>query len=415
MVQSACMSDAARQQLLTVNGGSSSIKFALFEAGEPPRRILSGLVERIGLADAQLHVQESAGEGSCDRSIEAPDHAHAVGHLIDWLEERIGLGAVAAIGHRIVHGGARYIAPSRIDDELVAELRRLSPIDPAHLPGEIAVIDAFRARCPKLPGIACFDTAFHRDLPQVARLLPVPRRYASMGVRRYGFHGLSYAYLLEELARTAGEEAARGRVILAHLGAGCSLAAVKAGRCVDTTMGFTPTAGLVMGRRSGDLDPGFLIHLLRTERLSGDQLDELVNKQSGLLGLSETSPDIRDLLACENNDIRAAEAVAVFCYQARKWVGAYAAALGGLDTLVFSAGIGENSASIRCRICSGLEFLGVRLDSDRNESHAPIISADDARVTVRIMRTDEESMIAREVIRLLDTDNRRPQERTRPK
>lgn len=386
------------RHVLTINGGSSSIKFALFPIGG--QRVLSGLVERIGLPDARLHVKEHDGD-SLDRGIDAPDHARAVSRLIDWFQDRIGLEAITAIGHRIVHGGERYVASTRIDDELVAELRRLSPLDPAHLPGEIAIIDAFRDRCPDVPGFACFDTAFHRDMPLEAKLLPVPRRYSAKGIRRYGFHGLSYAWLLEELARIAGDTAAQGRVIFAHLGAGCSMAAVRDGKCIDTSMGFTPTAGLVMGRRSGDLDPGFLIHLLRAEQLTPDQIDDVVNQQSGLLGLSETSPDVRDLLAREGDDPRAAEALAVFCYQARKWIGAYAAALGGLDSLVFSAGIGENSFAIRSRICSGLEFLGVRLDPARNQDNAPVISTDGAEVTVRVIRTDEESMIVREVLKLL--------------
>src|SRR5207248_5014828 len=247
----------------------------------------------------------------------------------------------------------------------------------------------------------CFDTAFHATLPRVARLLPLPRRYDAAGIRRYGFHGLSYAYLMGELGRVAGPEAAAGRVILAHLGAGASMAAVQGRKSIDTTMSFTPTAGLVMATRTGDLDPGALVYLLRSENLSADQLDELLNKQSGLLGVSETSPDMRDLLAKQAGDVRAAEAVELFCYQARKWVGALAAALGGLDTLVFAGGIGENAAEVRQRICDGLGFLGVRLDPARNAAGAAVISADGTPATVRVIRTDEELMIARLVGRTL--------------
>jgi acetate kinase len=382
--------------VLTLNGGSSSIKFALFEPGQPPRRHLHGEIERIGLHDAVFQAKGTQPER---QSINAPDHEHAVAHLIGWLDQQVGLQSIMAAGHRIVHGGPSYTTATAVTDELVNELRRLCPMDPAHLPGEIALIEAFRRRCPDLRQFACFDTTFHHDMPRVARMLPVPRRYEAEGVRRYGFHGISYAYLLEELARTAGATAARGRVIFAHLGNGASMAAVRDGKCIDTTMAFTPTAGLVMGTRSGDLDPGLIVYLLRHARLSADQLDDLVNKQSGLLGVSEISPDMRDLLVKEKTDPRAAEAVALFCYSAKKWIGALAAALCGLDTLVFSGGIGENAAEVRARICSELEFLGIHLDDSRNRAGAELIST--AQVSVRVIRTDEESMIARTVSRLL--------------
>jgi acetate kinase len=238
-------------------------------------------------------------------------------------------------------------------------------------------------------------------MPAVATLLPIPRRYREKGVRRYGFHGLSYAYLLDELARIAGQAAAGGRVVLAHLGNGASLAAVKGGRSIDTSMGFTPAAGLVMSTRTGDLDPGVMTYLARTERMTATDFHRIVNHESGLLGVSETSADMRDLLAREATDARAAEAIALFCYQAKKWVGAFAAALGGLDTLVFSAGIGERSAPIRARICEGLSFLGIELDDARNAAHAAVISRADSRVSVRVIATNEELMIARSVWRLL--------------
>jgi acetate kinase len=386
--------------VLTINGGSSSLKFALFEPGAPPRRLLSGQVERIGQDGPTLTLK--GGDGKAEhQNIAAADHAEAVAGLIRRLEQQGVFARVAAVGHRVVHGGPRYSAPQRVTPELLAELRRLSPLDPAHLPGEIALIEAFTKHSPGLPQVACFDTAFHRTMPQVARLLPIPRRYQAAGVERYGFHGLSYAYLMEELTRVAGAEAARGRVVLAHLGAGASMAAVRGGKCIDTSMGFTPTAGLVMATRCGDLDPGVLVNLLRLEKMTADGLDELVNKQSGLLGVSETSPDMRDLLARQADDPRAADAVALFCYQAKKWLGAFAAALGGLDTLVFAGGIGENAPEVRARICEGLEFLGVRLDAARNAAGAAVISADAAPCTVRVIRTDEESLIARTVYRIL--------------
>jgi acetate kinase len=270
--------------VLTINGGSSSIKFALYAPSPSPRRLLSGELERIGLGDAVLRAKGTDAKPE-QQPINAPDHARAVAGLIHWLEERGGLGAVAAVGHRVVHGGARYASAQPITTELVDELKRLAPLDPAHLPGEIALIEAFAKHSPGLPQVACFDTAFHHDLPAVARLLPVPRRYEAQGVRRYGFHGLSYTYLMDELARVAGPGAARGRLILAHLGAGASMAAVRDGVCIDTTMAFTPTAGLVMGTRSGDLDPGLLIYLMRSEELDADRIDDLVNHRSGLLGI----------------------------------------------------------------------------------------------------------------------------------
>jgi len=386
---------------LVVNGGSSSLKSALFTDAALPARILAGAIERIGQPGATLRCRLAGDPAASPQPLEAADQTQAVARLIEELRRRIELSALIAIGHRIVHGGDRYFATTRIDDTVLAEMRRLSPLDPAHLPGEIAIIEGLEQHCPGIPQIACFDTAFHRELPRAAQLLPIPRRYAERGVRKYGFHGLSYAYLLNELERVAGSQAARGRVILAHLGAGCSLAATSERRCVETTMGFTPTGGLMMGTRSGDLDPGILLHLLREDGATADQLDDLVNRQSGLLGLSETSPDIRDLLECEPQDVRAAEAIAVFCQRAKQGIGACAAALGGLDTLIFAAGIGENSPTIRSRICAGMEFLGVHLDSGLNEASAPEISGPGARVSVRVIKTDEESMIAIEVRRLL--------------
>jgi acetate kinase len=288
-----------------------------------------------------------------------------------------------------------------ITKEMVEELRQLKPFDPEHLPEEIQLTEAFHHRFPDLPQVACFDTAFHHDLPRVTQLLPIPRRYETQGVRRYGFHGLSYAFLMEELARLAGEESAQGRVVLAHLGNGASLAAVHHGKPVDTSMSFTPTAGVPMSTRSGDLDPGLVWYLARTEKMGAKQFNEMVNFQSGLLGVSETSSDMRDLLDHETQDVRAAEAVALFCYQVKKWIGAFAAALGGLDTLVFAGGIGENAPVVRARICEGLEFFGIELEEKQNAANAGVISAAANRVSVRVMRTDEELMIAKTVCRVL--------------
>ena len=390
-----------KASVLTVNGGSSSIKVALFEVGGLLQRILEGGIDRIGLPEATFAMKGLDQADNFSRSVTAPNHTVAVGLLMDWIEERFQHGELTAVGHRVVHGGPKYSEPQRITTEMVEELHQLQPFDPEHLPEEILLTEAFHRRFPDLVQVACFDTAFHHNLPRVAQLLPIPRLYEARGVRRYGFHGLSYAYLMEELRRVAGSRAARGRVILAHLGNGASLAAVYKGQSMDTSMGLTPTGGVPMSTRSGDLDPGLVWYLARTENVTAKKFNEMVNFQSGLLGISETSSDMQDLLEREAKDLQAAEAVALFCYQVKKWIGAYAAALGGLDTLVFAGGIGENAPKVRTRICDGLGFLGIELNETRNAKSAPLISPDTGRVAVRVMRTDEEVLIARLVTRLL--------------
>ena len=387
--------------IFTINAGSSSIKFALFSVGQTPERVLSGKIERIGLPDSALTLTDIASGRTEQETISAPDHPACVGFLLDRLERKMSAAEILAVGHRVVHGGMHYREPQRATPEVLRELSRLSPYDPEHLPSEIALIEAFSRRFPDLPQVACFDTAFHRDMPRVARLLPIPRRYEAEGLQRYGFHGLSYEFLMEELRRVGGSEAAGGRVILAHLGNGASLAAVRGAKGIDTTMGFTPAAGLPMSTRSGDLDPGIVAYLAKTEQMSVEQFHEMVNTRSGLLGVSETSPDMRDLLAREQDDPRAAEAIALFCYQAKKWLGAFAAALGGLDTLAFAGGIGENSPEVRARICEGLDFLGIELDRERNAAGAPVISKEGGRVIVRVIRTDEEIQIAKSVWKVM--------------
>ncbi len=387
-------------RVLTMNGGSSSVKFAIFDPGSPPGRSLSGAVERVGLPDAFLRATGGGDPGE-QRPLPAADFDQAVVGLLDWLHSIGELERVSAVGHRIVHGGPLHTDPQLVTPNLIADLRGATPFAPAHLPNGIRLIEALARRLPGVPQVVCFDTAFHQDLPQVARTLPIPRRYQTEGIRRYGFHGLSFAYLLEEFERQAGADAAHGRVILAHLGSGASMAAVRAGRCIDTTMGLTPAGGLVMGTRTGDLDPGVLVYLTRAEGLSADQLEHLVSHRSGLLGVSETSSDVGDLLSRQASDPRAAEAIELFCYQARKWIGALAAALGGLDALVFSGGIGENAPEVRARICDGLDFLGVRLDLGANAGNAPLISTAAAAVGVRVIPTDEELMIAKMVSTVL--------------
>lgn len=388
-------------RVLALNAGSSSIKFAVYDAGSWAAPILRGKLDQKGPRDAVLTWSETAGQ-SQPADVHVADGGPAA-QVLDWLGSRPELSGLKGIGHRIVHGMDRA-EPLRVTPELLRELRVSIPYAPDHLPLEIELIDAIAERYPELPQVTCFDTAFHHDLLPQARRLPIPRPYFAKGVRRYGFHGLSYAFLLDELHRVGGSREALGRVILAHLGNGASMAAVYNGRGIDTSMGFTPAAGLPMSTRSGDLDPGLVSFLARTEHMTVAQFDRLVNHESGLLGVSGISSDMRELLARETEDERAAEAVALFCYQARKWVGAFAAALGGLDTLVFSAGIGERSSPVRARMCEGLGFLGIELDPARNAAHAPVISTDASRVTVRVIPTNEEVMIARSASQVLNLD-----------
>lgn len=359
-----------RRPVLTVNGGSSSLKLALFDVGPPLTRLAQGSLSGAG------------------RPI-------AIGALMDWIDQHAGPLGLAAVGHRVVHGGPDHYEPQAINAELLSALRGLCPVDPEHLPQQIQWIEALQRRFPGLAQVACFDTAFHRHLPRVAQQLAIPRRYEALGLRRFGFHGLSYQFLLEELARVAGPSAAQGRVILAHLGSGASLAAVKEGRSQDTSMGFSPAGGIPMGTRSGDLDPGIVAYLAQTEGMDARTFNAMVHERSGLLGVSGSSADMGVLLGLEAHDLRAAEAVALFCYQAKKWVGAYAAVLGGLDCLVFSGGIGERAPLVRERICQGLEFLGVELDRGANLKGEGVISAAGSRVSVRVMPTDEELLLAR--------------------
>ncbi len=391
--------------ILTLNGGSSSIRFAHYRLGAVLERLLSGKLDRIGLAKPHLRFSYADGVVHNLECSDATDYRSAIAVLLAWFDTHKIFESATAIGHRIVHG-MDHTAPQPVTCQLMAELGQLASLDPEHLPGEIALIEAVRKRAPTLPQVACFDTAFHQHMPRVASMIAIPRRFAAKGVRRYGFHGLSYAYLLEELSETAGKPAANARVILAHLGNGASMAAIKDGLSIDTSMGFTPVSGLVMGTRSGDIDPGLVAYLERTEQMTPKQFDAMVNHQSGLLGLSETSSDMGDLLAIEATDARAAEAIALFCYQAKKQIGAFAAALGGLDTLVFSGGIGENVAVVRERICAGLGFLGIELDPAQNVANAALISSNTSQVSVHVIRTDEELMIARSVCRVLGYTSR---------
>ena len=386
--------------ILTVNAGSSSIKFALFEATGKPRRVISGTIDRVGQSGTRFITHDSQGRQQISRSINTQDHGSAAEFLLDFLGAQKEFGDVRAIGHRVVHGMG-YSKPQRVTAALLAKLHRIATYDPDHLPGEIQLIRRFREWHPKLPQVACFDTAFHRTMPLIAQVLPIPRRYAAKGLRRYGFHGLSYAFLMEELRRLGDSADEKGRVILAHLGNGASLVAVRDGKSIDTSMGFTPAAGLMMSTRCGDLDPGVFSYLSRTQGMTAAHFENMVNHESGLLGVSAVSPDVRDLLAKRATDKRCALAIDMFCYQARKWIGSFAAALGGVDTLVFAGGIGENAPVIRQNICRDLGFLGIRINSAANARNAPVISVPGAAVTVRVIPTDEELMIARSVLGLL--------------
>ena len=370
--------------ILAINRGSSSIKFAVYpDSIEAP--VLSGKLERIGLPEGVFQASDSTHVLLIDQRIGLPSHAAALKTLLDWLGSR--KLDLRGVGHRVVHGGMRYDRPQLVTPDVVAALKMLIPLAPDHLPQEIEAIEAVGGLHPNLPQVVCFDTSFHRQMPRTAQLYGLPRELAEEGVLRYGFHGLSYEYI-------AGH-APRGRLIAAHLGNGASLAAIRDCMAVDTSMGFTPTGGIPMGTRSGDLDPAVVLYLLREKNFTPSRLGELVNKKSGLLGLSGFSADMQDLLAQERDNPAAAEAIAVFCYQAMKYIGAFAAALDGVDTLVFAGGIGENAAPVRWRICEGLRFLGIRLDEAANARNADVISTPDSAVSVRIIRTNEELVVAR--------------------
>ena len=377
--------------ILCVNGGSSSLKVALYACGSGERLLARGQARRIGRTDAILEwreTEEPLGQG---------DHAAAMRRFSELIA-RADLPKPDAIAHRIVHGGEIFDGPTVFNSDTPGKLHQLIPFAPLHLPAGIALVQACVSLWPHTPQALCFDTTFHRRMPDIARRMPLPRRLAEEGVRRYGFHGISFQYVLDSL----GAEG-RGRVILAHLGAGASLAAVLDGRPVDTTMGFTPAGGLMMATRCGDLDPGALVHLMRGKRYGVDAIDALINEESGLLGISGRSGDMAELEREVAKDPRAREAVELFAYIARKHVGAMAAALDGLDSLVFTAGIGEHSPGVRARICDGLGYLGIRLDPRANERDAPLISARGSGCKVRVMATNEELQIAREAFRLLNS------------
>jgi acetate kinase len=392
--------------ILTMNRGSATLKCALYDAEHAGELVVSMTIDRAGAADGRLKIADPSGATLVDCPVDSGSDT-ALEAMFKWLEEHKYFSGLAAAGHRLVHGGLRYQEPQRITPEFLTEIEKLVPLDPDHLPEAIRGIQFIARKFPALPQVACFDTSFHSSLPQVARMYALPRRLFEQGLLRYGFHGLSYEYILGEL-RALDEKLAAGRIIIAHLGSGASMVAIKDGKSIDTSMGFTPLEGLVMSTRSGDVDPSLLLYLLEQEKMSAKDVTKLLHKESGLLGVSGTSSDMRDLLGKAPNDTCAADAVELFCYRARKYVGAYAAALGGLDALVFTGGIGEHASAIRKSICKDLEFLGIRLDDSRNKANAPIISTADSSVNVRVIQTDEDRMIVRHVIGVLEQTRSKP-------
>lgn len=386
--------------VLTINGGSSSIKFSLYVIGDSIEKLFSGMIENIGTKKTEFIFSKENQEKE-RILIEAKNHDEAANYLIKRLEKHQDLTSIKAIGHRIVFG-MEHTEPELITTDFLKELKQMSVFDLDHLPAEIKLIEVFQKCFPDIKQIACFDTSFHISMPKVAKLLSLPRRYFEKGVKRYGFHGLSYTYLMEELENIAGKETAKSRIILAHLGSGASLAAIKDGESIDTSMGFTPNSGLPMGTRTGDLDTGVTSYLMQNENLSLKEFNQLINRESGLLGLSETSGDMRYLLKTEDSDLRAKEAIDFFCYHTKKWIGALSTTLEGLDTLVFSGGMGENCPQVRERICGGLEFLGIEVNEEYNKNNQTLISTDKSKVKIYVIKTNEELIIAKLVNTLLN-------------
>lgn len=383
--------------LLTVNAGSSSVKFALFGANNLTNEVLQASIENIGQDPSRMIINGVVSP------VDAPTHSVATSLLADAVSKEVPTKHIAAVGHRIVHGGSKYYKPQLVTPQLLKDLRELTAFDPEHLPAQLSLIETLSRQLVGVPQVVCFDTAFHHDLPAPARLLPIPRHFANEGIRKYGFHGLSYEFIVTELRRVEGDIAAGGKVIIAHLGSGASLVALKDGKSVDTTMGMTPASGIPMSTRSGDLDPGLVLYLQRNHGYTPDKFNHMVNFESGLLGVSETSADMKRLLEIEDSDVRAKEAIELFCYQVKKSIGALAASIGGISTLVFTGGMGENAPRIRAKICEGLEFLGVILDPEQNEEGARLISAPASQAGVHVIHTNEAVTIARQTSEIVSS------------
>jgi acetate kinase len=372
------------------------MKFALYLVQETEELVAEGAVERIGLSGGWLWLKDGQGKRLMDSHSDFFNHKEAVKAMFTSAMEKQHLPVPDGIGHRVVHGGPKHMAPELVTPELMLTLRSLIPLAPLHLPSEIKGIDAVAEHYPGISQVVCFDTAFHRRIPEVAQWLPIVRSLWHEGIHRYGFHGLSYEYIVSALGRYT-----KGRVIIAHLGSGASMAALKDGHPQDTTMGFSTLGGLMMGTRCGDLDPGILLYLMDEKGYDARQLEKLLNQRSGLIGVSGISSDMKTLLNQRTTEPHAAQAIELFCYTARKYIGALSAVLGGLDTLVFTGGIGERAAPVRWMICHGLDYLGIRLDPGNNDAHAGIISTKNSSCTVRVIPTNEDMMIARHTRALL--------------
>ncbi len=384
---------------LVLNAGSSSLKFCVFQrpAGQSWRLEARGQIEGIGTSP-RLSVKDANGESLARQDVNVSDGREAVEALAAWLRSKYGGSKVLGVGHRVVHGGARFKGPTILNQQVLEELRQLIPLAPLHQPYNLAAIEAAFERLPGVPQVACFDTSFHRGQPAVAELIPLPRGLRQAGLQRYGFHGLSYEYVASVLPEVA-PAIARGRVIVAHLGSGASMCALKEGKSVDSTLGFTALDGLCMGTRPGALDPGVVLHLFQGFNLSAKDVETLLYKKSGLFGISGISNDMRDLLGRREPDARLA--VDYFVYRATREIGALTAVLGGIDGLVFTAGIGENSPEIRERICDSSSWLGIELDDAANTDHSTRISTNRSKVSVWVIPTNEELMIARHTGSLL--------------
>jgi acetate kinase len=387
-------------QILVLNAGSSSVKFAVYgRAATSWSDEVRGQVEGIGTAP-KFSAKDAAGKALVDEKLgaEVRDARAALGHLAAWLRKRFPSAKLVGVGHRVVHGGSRHAAPALVTDEVLADLRALIPLAPLHQPHNLAAIDVLRERQPDVPQVACFDTSFHRSQSALAELVPLPKRIRDQGVQRYGFHGLSYEYIASTLPQAA-PDVADGRVIVAHLGSGASLCALEKRKSVECSFGFTALDGLCMGTRPGALDPGVVLHLFQTLEMSAKEVEAMLYKESGLLGISGVSNDMRELQA--SKDPAARLAIDYFVYQAAKEIGALAAVLGGIDALVFTAGIGERSVEIRMRICAASAWLGVDLDDGANANNGPRISAAKSRVSAWVVPTNEELMIARHTASVL--------------
>ncbi len=385
--------------ILTVNVGSSSLKLGVFhDANTDSAETVLTITD---IAQPASHIEIKTHHDTTPITRPVANHGEAVAIALDYLENTGQLDKVGRIGVRVVHGGERYYRPTVIDGTVLAELRQLIPIDPDHMPVILEVIGSFRDRLPEVPQVACFDTGFFHDIPQVAQLIPLPARYREKGLRRYGFHGLSYQYILESFRSIAGEQAANGRIVIAHLGSGASLAALTQGRPVDMTMGFSPVSGIPMSTRSGDIDPAAVVYLTHLG-VGIDEYTRLINTESGLLGVSGLSADMLKLLESEDSHEGARQSVELFCYSARKAIGALTASLGGIDSLIFSGGMGEHAPKIRSRICHDLDYLGIVVDESRNAEHLERISSDESRVGVHVIPTDEAQILRRSVIQIME-------------